>query len=331
MRIAIVGDLEDLSSAYFAWVARERGAEVIELSEDTLGDAWSYRLRSIEARPDAGGGHLTIEGEAIPLESLDGAFVRLNPHPDLPATLRDLPELLTAPYTMERRYGLHRLLESIPGLVVNLPSAGRSNSSKPYQMARLVAAGLEVPRWVVTNRPDDAQDFLASCPRGAIYKSCSGLRSQVRKVDEALLDQLEDSCPVLIQEYIPGDDVRIHTVGTGHTFASRIESSGIDYRFDEGENRYTAIEAPSAVRDLCLAAAADEGLHLAGIDFRVSPEGRWWCLEINPVPTYLPYEVAAGHPIASTVLDLMAAKARARSGAGAAPASAGHRGLIGRS
>ncbi|HSG47001.1 MAG TPA: hypothetical protein VLA43_04200, partial [Longimicrobiales bacterium] len=34
-------------------------------------------------------------------------------------------------------------------------------------------------------------------------------------------------------------------------------------------------------------------------------DGAWWCLESNPVPTFLPYEVQAGLPIADAVLDWM--------------------------
>lgn len=303
MRIAVVGDLEDLSLVYFAWMARQRGAEVLELAEDRLGEEWSFRLRGA-------GATLRCGDRELPLERLDGAFVRLNPRPGRPDALADLPEPLASSYVLERRYGLHMLLEALPARVVNRPGAGRSNSSKPYQMGLLAAAGFRVPPWCVTNRPEDARVFLRSCPRGAVYKACSGLRSQVRRVDGGLLAGLADSCPVLLQRYVPGSDVRIHTVG-GHTFATRIEAAGdgggVDYRFDDGDHRYSAVDAPPRVTERCLRVAESEGLDLAGFDFRVTPDGAWWCLEVNPVPTYLPYEVAAGHPIASSVLDAMAA------------------------
>jgi hypothetical protein len=299
VRIALVGDLEDLSNAYFAWVARERGAEVVELAEDRLGEAWSFRV-------EGGGGRLELGGEPLPFEALDGAFVRLNPAPALPEALAGLPDELARSFTLERRYGLHHLLDALPCPVVNRPSAGRSNSSKPFQMDLLAAGGLEVPPWRVTNRRADAEAFVASRPEGAIYKACSGLRSEVRRVDDALLGRLDASCPVLLQEYVPGIDVRIHTVGE-RSFASRIDSTGIDYRFADSENRYSAIGAPAGVAARCLEVARREGLLLAGFDFRVHPDGRWLCLEVNPVPTFLPYEAAAGHPIADTVLEHMAA------------------------
>lgn len=303
MRIAVVGDLEDLSNAYFAWVVRERGAEVVELAEARLGEDWSFRLAK-------GGGRLELDGESLAFDALDGAFVRLNPAPGLPEALAGLPDDLARSYTLERRYGLHLLLDALPGTVVNPPSAGRSNSSKPFQMGLLAAGGLAVPPWRVTTRREDAEAFLARCPEGAVYKACSGLRSEVRRVDDALLERLAASCPVLLQEYVPGSDVRIHTVGE-RTFASRIDSTGVDYRFADTENRYTAVKAPAGVAARCVEIARREGLVLAGFDFRVHPDGRWLCLEVNPVPTFLPYEAAAGHPIADAVLEHMA-QARGR-------------------
>jgi len=93
------------------------------------------------------------------------------------------------------------------------------------------------------------------------------------------------------------------------TFASHIDSNGVDHRFADAENRYIAIDEPPGIAARCVEIARRERLALAGFDFRVRPDGRWFCLEVNPVPTFLPYEAAAGHPIADTVLEQMAALA----------------------
>jgi glutathione synthase/RimK-type ligase-like ATP-grasp enzyme len=189
---------------------------------------------------------------------------------------------------------------------VNPPVGGRSNGSKPFQMRRLARAGFAVPRWATTNDPSAARAFAASCPAGAVYKSCSGLRAHVRLLDEALLERLSaGSTPVVVQEFVAGHDVRVHTVH-GRAFATKITAEGVDYRYAESESRYEATGVPEPVEALCHRVAAEERLALAGFDFRVTHEGVWHCLEVNPVPTFLPYEMTTGQPIADAILDLFA-------------------------
>jgi len=43
---------------------------------------------------------------------------------------------------------------------------------------------------------------------------------------------------------------------------------------------------------------------VAGFDFRVTPDGDWYCLEMNPVPTFLPYEMATSQRIGEAILDI---------------------------
>jgi glutathione synthase/RimK-type ligase-like ATP-grasp enzyme len=159
---------------------------------------------------------------------------------------------------------------------------------------------------VATNDVDAAKTFCAQ-HRDAIYKSCSGLRSRVRRVDEALMQRLADgTTPVILQEYIPGRDVRVHVVGK-EAFATEITSRGIDYRFETEDNAYRAATAPDAIRDRCVLAAAKDGLVLVGCDFRVTDTGDWYCLEMNPVPSFLPYEMETGQSIGASLLELMTA------------------------
>jgi glutathione synthase/RimK-type ligase-like ATP-grasp enzyme len=146
-----------------------------------------------------------------------------------------------------------------------------------------------------------------------IYKSCSGLRSHVRRVDDTLRARLvEGSAPILIQDYIPGHDVRVHVVGE-RTFPVAVISDAIDYRFDEADTQYRVIELPAVLAQMCVKFAADQGLLLSGFDFRRTGDGDWYCLEVNPVPTFLPYEAATGLGIADAVLDELSSERRLRS------------------
>lgn len=299
MRICIIGDPNDLTAVYVGWLARNRGIEVIELNEDELGITWSF------AFDDTKGYFGTIEAGSFTCSFLDlnGAFVRLNSQPKLPRGL-DLSPLQHHTFVVERRFAIHHFLHSLPCTVANRPSSGRSNGSKPYQMRLLTRAGFQVPKWLMSNELPQIRNFARECPSGVIYKSCSGLRSRVRFLDDEVLERMmQGTTPVVVQEYIKGHDVRVHTVGD-HIFSTKIISPRVDYRFDSNEIEFQATSIPVTIGKLCREFAVDERLIIAGFDFRVTESGHWYCLEVNPVPTFLSYEIPTGQPIGDALLDL---------------------------
>jgi glutathione synthase/RimK-type ligase-like ATP-grasp enzyme len=107
-----------------------------------------------------------------------------------------------------------------------------------------------------------------------------------------------------VQEYVPGSDVRVHTVGRA-AFASEVTGGGVDYRFEHQGARYASVSVPERLVDLCCDFAAAAGLVLAGFDFRVTPDRQWLCLEMNPVPSFLSYEFSSGLPIGAAVVDAL--------------------------
>jgi hypothetical protein len=298
--IALVGDPADLANAYMGWLAGQRGIGVVTLDESRLGDDWSYK-----SDERCNGVTLTVGERAMSLSDITGAFVRLNPRPDMPPGL-ELSPIEEVVYLRERRNGLVAFLNAAPWILVNRPYAGRSNGSKPMHMAQLARSGFAMPKWIVVSDRNRAAEFIARSPNGCIYKSCSGLRSHVRIADEALLERLDrPTTPLILQHYVPGHDVRVHTVGET-CIASRVDSSAVDYRFDAAGTAYSAVTPPPEISQSCILFAKLSGLVLAGFDFRVDSRSRWWCLEANPVPTFLPYEAGTGQPIGDRVLDSMA-------------------------
>jgi glutathione synthase/RimK-type ligase-like ATP-grasp enzyme len=296
--ICIVGDLQDLSAAYISWLASHAGIQVLQLSEDKLGIEWTFGF----FETDTHRGTVSIGGKKYSFSDLDGAFIRFNPRPSIPPSL-DLSVEEEGVFISERRTGISHFLNCLPCIVANRPNSGRSNGSKAYQMRLLSETGFAVPEWILCNEQTYANDFLNQYGK-AIYKSCSGIRSRVRLADENFLARLQDgTCPAILQQYIEGRDVRIHVVGN-RVFATEIISTGVDYRFDSRGNEFRAIMAPPNIEELCRKFSEVEELILSGLDFRVTPEGHWYCLEANPVPTFLPYEMETGQPIGKAILDL---------------------------
>jgi len=298
MHICLLGDLEDLAATYVGWIARQSGCTVLELAEGALGIAWDYEL------DDSGHGTLRVGNTRLRWETVAGVFVRMNPEPPLPPGLT-----LDAEYRFgflhERREGLHQLLEHLPCAVVNRPSAGRSNASKPYQMAELEAAGFDVPRWIASNSAEAVLAFTTELGGRAIYKASSGLRSRVRRVDAQLIERLQaGSTPTVVQEHVPGIDVRVHTVER-RAFACAVSSDGVDYRFEHQGTCYERTSIPEELAEQCCAFAMASGLVLAGFDFRRTPGDEYRCLEMNPVPSFLPYEVPSGLPIGAAIVEAL--------------------------
>jgi glutathione synthase/RimK-type ligase-like ATP-grasp enzyme len=297
MHVCLLGDIDDITTTYIGWIARQSGYTVLKLSEGALGIAWEYML------DDFGRGKLRVGDTEWRWEKVTGVFVRLDPDPPLPRGVT-LEEKFRNGFVLERREGLHQLLEHLQCTVINRPSAGRSNASKPYQMTELEMAGFDVPRWIASNSADAVCAFTRECRGHAIYKASSGLRSRVRRVDAQLIDLHVGSTPTVVQEYVPGTDVRVHTVRSD-TFACAVTSQSVDYRFEHHDAHYEKTSIPEELAERCCAFAAAAGLVLAGFDFRRTPEGRYFCLEMNPVPSFLPYEIPAGLPIGAAVVEAL--------------------------
>jgi len=206
---------------------------------------------------------------------------------------------------------LWEFVESLPVLVVNRRQASHTNMSKPYQLRLIAQYGFQVPRTLVTMVPEEARMFYDDCQGRVIYKSISAERSIVRPLTPADLPRLEQIryCPVQLQETIPGADLRIHTVGD-RLFATEVLSDGVDYRYAERENKQRtmrAVELEPGLQTRCLNMAKGLGLSLSGIDLRRTPDGVYYCFEVNTSPGFTFFENYTGQRIGDALADLLCA------------------------
>jgi glutathione synthase/RimK-type ligase-like ATP-grasp enzyme len=90
-------------------------------------------------------------------------------------------------------------------------------------------------------------------------------------------------------------------------FACEIICEADDYRYpDEHPVEVRPCQLPEAVEDRSRRMAAAMNLSLAGIDLRKTPDGEWYCFEVNPSPGFTYYENVTGQPIAQEVARLLA-------------------------
>lgn len=261
---------------------------------------------------DCATGWLHIGNASYRAEEFEGIYVRFMDD-------RLLPELTGEPNDSPLRQhcralhdALTQWMEVSDARVLNRPSSMASNNSKPFQAQLIRRCGLEVPETLITNDPDLAREFRAR-HGSVIYKSLSGVRSIVTELtdaDDARLELLR-WCPTQFQEFVDGENIRVHVVGT-RTFATRVRSDAVDYRYAARQvgtpAELEAYELPSECEERCVTLAAQLGLPFAGIDLKVRPDGRVYCFEVNPSPGFSYYEANTGQPIARAVAEYLAGR-----------------------
>jgi glutathione synthase/RimK-type ligase-like ATP-grasp enzyme len=301
--ILVAGGLADSVTELVCARLAERGYayRLLDLGSYPAGYRVAWRWR--DSGPQG-----TIAGPdwSLDLAEITGVYVRfLGPEGRLP--LKATPETADV-LRAEADAGLVAVLEDLPCPVVNRVAGGMSNNSKPYQTLVLRRAGLRVPPTLVTNDAEAVHAFYAA--HGAvIYKSISGVRSIVRRLEPdnlARLELLRDG-PAQFQAYVPGENVRVHTVGN-RVFAVRVRSQAVDYRYAHLDGFTVEMEPttlPRTIEQACLGVARDLDLLFTGIDLKRTPDGDWYCFEVNPCPGFLYFERYSRLPISAALADLL--------------------------
>src|SRR4051812_15421602 len=158
-------------------------------------------------------GVLVIDGEALPLRTFSGIYLRLMDDRILPELEQEAKDSRARRHARAIHDTLYRWLEVAEGRVVNRSDAQGSNGSKPFQSQLIASHGFRVPETLVTNDPAEVLAFKALHGE-IIYKSMSGVRSIVKALDSDDIARLEDIrwCPVQFQEFVHGTDIRVHVI-----------------------------------------------------------------------------------------------------------------------
>ncbi|MFN0111291.1 MAG: RimK family alpha-L-glutamate ligase [Blastocatellia bacterium] len=252
---------------------------------------------------------------SLDLDDVSGVFVRYLGR-DGHAPIASIPDELQDLAIAESQAGLAALLEDLPIPIANRSAGALSNNSKPYQALQVLEAGLLPPPTLITSDPQAALEFYEELNGEVIFKSLSGVRSIVRKMVSEDLKRLPflNHSVTQFQAYLPGDNVRVHTVGS-EIFATRIRTEVVDYRYAKrqgGEAVMEATELPAEIADACLRLAGKLNLLIAGIDLKQTPGGAWYCFEINPSPGFAYYEQRTGQPISAALAGLLRGESRPR-------------------
>jgi glutathione synthase/RimK-type ligase-like ATP-grasp enzyme len=168
---------------------------------------------------------------------------------------------------------------------------------KPFQLALLRKNKIPVPATLVTNDEKQLLKFKKEVRR-VVYKPVSGgAGCQLIEEEDWQKERLSllRSAPVLFQEYIPGDNIRVYVVGNKVVSSGIIHTSQVDYRGNE--ERIERIALPKKVGELCIKAMRVCGMSFTGIDLKITPKGDFVFIECNPSAMFIGFQEQTGDPI----------------------------------
>lgn len=243
-----------------------------------------------------------------------GAVWWRRPHPPAisPSITRDSHRQFAYNECSEALQGLWHAIEPF---WINDPARDHVAQRKAYQLRVAQDVGLAIPVTLITNCSRAASEFVAKRGQGrVIYKSFSALEQEWREtrlLGERELQLIENVqyAPVIFQEYIEAAvDLRVTIVGE-QIFAAAIHSQDtsykVDCRIDIANARIEAASLPAKVQDGLHALMNKMGLVYGAIDMRLTPDGRYVFLEINPAGQWLFIEHYSHQPITAALAKLL--------------------------
>jgi glutathione synthase/RimK-type ligase-like ATP-grasp enzyme len=293
-----MGPANDSHVEAMAGLASAQGAEVSVIDTSAPSFArWSWRDgelhddRGEAVRLDA----VYVRSVASPLPRHDVAEV------DGPAMSRWLAAAERGRRAQLHARAVNASLQMAGALVVNPVETSWFHRSKPAADLRLRAAGIPSPRCLVTDDPAELRRFVAAIGEAGVIRKPVGGGGYC---DTIALDGLADdddalaglvTAPVLFQERIRGDDLRVYVLDGEVIAAGHILTTAIDYRGHEDD--VVGITADDELADLCCRVASALDLVFTGIDVKRSADGTLTVLDANPSPMFLAFERRMGQPI----------------------------------
>lgn len=298
MTVLLVNPMNDFHANFFAFKLKKRGIPFIELGAFDRND-YTYE-----------NGKLIYNGKIV--ENITSIYVRGNlmyhpPKLNIPfidtyneqVRFRSQVEMLQSWIRIEEEQGARTLNSFV-------------NNSKHIQLHKFMKAGLPIPKTCITNSLKQAEKFLEG-EGNVVFKPLSGGYYCEKFTKEKMLEtQSLNGEPVIFQEYIKGEDVRVYILNGEILSAHKIEKNvtdSIDYRtdsmFSEGKTTYTLFELPNNIKKICAEAANLSGLIFSGIDLKLTEDGKFYLLECNSMPQYLDVEFKNGVKITDKLIDYL--------------------------
>jgi len=261
------------------------------------------------------------DGRSVDLASIGSVWWQWDRPAGFPAELTAAERLFAE---REAELALNALPTIGNFLWINHPIWERQANSKPAQLFAARTAGLEIPRTVIINNPDEVRRFVATARWPIVYKASSPARNMAPDkalftglvTDETLANlDLIRITPGIFQERIEkAYELRVTVIGT-RIFAVKIDSQALaetqrDWRHAQHDVAYEPVILPDEIATKINAFMKSLELIYGAFDFIVAPDGRYVFLEVNPGGAYMWVEAATGLAITPAIADALSAPCR---------------------
>lgn len=299
---------------------RRRGLPCVRwnLDDYPIGSTLTFRASANDF-----GAEITTDGRSSDLDDVGSVWCRDFRASGFPADLGGDDRRFAE---TEARRMLTGLLAD-PGVIwINHPLRQAFALSKPAQLRLAREAGLEIPRTVISNDPDQVRAFIKAVGTRVVYKTLSqsldvapGYAVFTGELTERQLESLElvRVTPGIFQELLPKQyEVRTTVVGR-RLFSAAIDSQAraettVDWRHIPLDLEHRPVDLPATVEDGIRALMDALGLVYGAFDFIVTPEGRHVFLEVNPAGQYMWIESKTGLAITAALADALSEPCRRR-------------------
>ena len=176
---------------------------------------------------------------------------------------------------------------------------------KPYTFQRAIAAGLNIPATLVSNRVSDIRDF-ASGERKVVKPVQGGgyCRPLEKALSAARPRHAATAAPAIVQPQLAYPELRVYGVA-GRFFGLSINSEEVDYRVST-RHTVTPDVVPHDVQLGLTNLMSDLGLDLCAVDFKTDPKtGQLFVLDVNDMPMFELHDEMLEGAISDAIIDYL--------------------------
>lgn len=298
MTVVILGGYDDFHAVHVKEHLEKAGHDVA-----LIDSRWfpSHLKVAYDPVRDTGVFHLP-EDKKLPFSDIKSIYWRCYNSVSVPA-IGDAEQHYIA--ANDARSLFDSLLIRLPVRWVNGWSAFQLHQTKPAALAIVAALGVPVPATMLGNDPEAVKEFAAKHPK-CIFKPVQGGAHTERLGPAHLTDENLQNlayAPVTLQEEVAGTNIRVFVAGE-RVLGCEVRTDEIDFRNDQ-EAPIFKHDVPADIAEQSIRIARALNLLWTGMDYRLTPEGRYVYLEANPSPMFVGFERGSDLPLTESLVKLL--------------------------